>query len=179
MQVEQSAKAQWWAYFVQAMGTMRASYPGAFMPKEQWDAMLKVWAKSLQGFPAKVVGDAAFRAVEQFPEKMPSLGQFLGLVRGYAKSFTREGRPLPSSPRTLLGTESHVLAAENPYEQIARMWEGEIVQRNIDPDKPPPPEVFARWSKDFWAVWDKNAVGSRAGEKYAQDDSGKWMRVAG
>lgn len=173
---QQAARAEWWKYFVDAMGVMRASYPNAHIPDDQWKGMLKVWAKKLQSYPAKVIGQATWTAAKQFPERFPTLGQFEAHVAGTAKSYTREGRPLPKQHLTLIGTEAHVLGTDNPFEQLARMWEGEIQHAKIDPERPPPPEMHAQWMKDFWRVWDKNGPGSTQ-DRFVKGEDGKWQRV--
>lgn len=151
---------EWKRYFAEAMGIMRQCYPTYRFTDEEWRSLLRAWSMKLASYPVKVVGEAAWRVPQSFPDKFPTLGQFEALVAGVSKSFSREGRPLPRLPATLGGNEARILEASNPFERLARMWEAEIQIKKLDPDRPPPDEVHQRWMKEFWQVWEKNQPGS-------------------
>lgn len=68
------------------LGALRYMYPGGYFQGDDVGGMAKFWAVKLRDYPASTVKAAMNRAIDAYPEKIPSLGQFRALVRDEAKS---------------------------------------------------------------------------------------------
>lgn len=171
----QEPSREWKQYFAQAMGFLRKAYPAERSSDDEWKATMRAWAHKLQRHPHQVVGQALSRAVDQYPDRFPTLGQVDAICTSVAKSFTPSGELLSRTPRTLPAIEARILDAQNPFEQLARLWEGEARHGRFG-SNPPPADVLKRWMKDFWAVWEK-AEAAKANYRHVKGEDGKWTKV--
>jgi hypothetical protein len=111
--------------------------------------------RMLSGIRLESLLRAVFKIPEKHPKFFPSVGDLkLFALEVQAKDTgSRTQRPTPEP------FAQHVLADDNPFEQLARSMEREITERGLDPDRPAPRDLREQWSKQINELFGGEVIG--------------------
>lgn len=167
-----------------SLGKLRDSYPSLFVgTDEQWGTRVDAYWGRLRKFDQTVVDEACDRAIDKYPDKMPTVGQLVYLCREILereKTAAREQGRLDDQARGDRETreaveylrseeipddpaQQRVWVAEStdPLERLAREYEADSKRRALDPNKPCSPAVAKERMRRFWVTW--NSTPARVG----------------
>lgn len=120
--------------FVNAMGYMRAGYPGMFsVPEDQWKASIRVFYSELSRFREEAV-IATFRsAPTRFKDRFPTIGQFLEVVKIEQKSL--ESREVYAQRDLQMPAITESSVEEPTADEVYRLREElGLPQYSLDPE---------------------------------------------
>jgi len=141
-------------WFGQALGTLRANYPGMYVGNEtDWGGVVRVYHDRCKHFPKEVVAKTVFGATKSWPDKFPTLGQFQEVLelnhRAYESRAQRQALPPPSKPE-------QGLEEDNPFMALARRWERESATMGLTPGTPTPERIAKRRMEELNELMSKS-----------------------
>jgi hypothetical protein len=144
--------------FAEGLAWLFALYPGARLDETTVSAY---WGL-LRPLELEAVLSAIRRSANageaQWP---PTAPQLRSVALGEEKSLKarRSERGVAGLlPRTTQGREAYVLAADSPFERLARFWETESDELGLAPGATTPKELGAMRWKEFWKTWEKHGA---------------------
>lgn len=139
--------------FSQAIQRLHAAYGRGVEPHE-----LRAWWGVLAGYREDVLALACERAMRDGDGKYPPTAE---QVRRHATSAAKAtpppGERLALPPGPIAGKAARIMATDDPWEALARLWEAEDAHAGRGPHATTPQAVGARRWADFWATWDRAA----------------------
>jgi len=161
-------------YVADAVGFLFAGYPGA---TRGWDPekhreVVKVYGAVLTRIPRECVADVIRRAHSTHQKWAPTVGELGEIANLSHADWQRNSARPPTPPDRQLperiiptrdGREAYVQAGGTDFEKLARLWECESRELQLQPNNPCPQEVGGRRMRQLGKILDRVKSGPLAG----------------
>lgn len=155
---------------------LRGGYPNLFVEKgEQWDRRVDAYFLKLRKFDIGLVVKACERAPDKYPDaRFPTSGQLAQLCVAISREEAKQAREDDDARARKIEDENtrqyvmdrreHVIPNHRddqvrwcreptcPFDRLARMWESESKNRNLDPNRQSPRDVGERRMRELMAL---------------------------